>query len=89
MLGHKIKHIENHLNRLFTTQSQLPTINNPEEKKPFENIVGKGENAGNKHFLLFPQCFSILSKTLVPNLVAKFVVCYCFQFGPTYNFVMW
>ena len=27
------------------------------EKKPFENIVGKGENAGNQHFLLFPQCF--------------------------------
>ena len=24
---------------------------------PFENIVGKGENAGNQHFLLFPQCF--------------------------------
>ena len=23
----------------------------------FENIVGKGENAGYKHFLLFPQCF--------------------------------
>ena len=22
-----------------------------------ENIVGKGENAGPKHFLLFPQCF--------------------------------
>ena len=22
-----------------------------------ENIVGKGENAGLKHFLLFPQCF--------------------------------
>ena len=26
-------------------------------KKPFENIVRKGENAGNKHFLLFSQCF--------------------------------
>ena len=26
-------------------------------KKTFENIVGKGENAGNQHFLLFPQCF--------------------------------
>ena len=26
-------------------------------KKPFENIVGKGENAGIQHFLLFPQCF--------------------------------
>ena len=23
-----------------------------------ENTVGKGENAGNQHFLLFPQCFS-------------------------------
>ena len=22
-----------------------------------ENAVGKGENAGNQHFLLFPQCF--------------------------------
>ena len=22
-----------------------------------ENIVGKEENAGNHHFLLFPQCF--------------------------------
>ena len=22
-----------------------------------ENIVGEGENAGNQHFLLFPQCF--------------------------------
>ena len=26
-------------------------------KKSFENIVGKGENAGNQHFLLFSQCF--------------------------------
>ena len=26
-------------------------------KKTFENIVGKGENAVNQHFLLFPQCF--------------------------------
>ena len=26
------------------------------KKKPFENIVGKGENAGNQHFLFFPQC---------------------------------
>ena len=26
-------------------------------ERPFENIVRKGENAGNQHFLLFPQCF--------------------------------
>ena len=26
-------------------------------EKPLENIVGKGENAGKQHFLLFPQFF--------------------------------
>ena len=25
-----------------------------------ENILGKGENAGYQHFLLFPQCFQIV-----------------------------
>ena len=35
------------------------------EKKPFENIVGKGENAGNLHFLLFPQCFLLIPKTIL------------------------
>ena len=34
----------------------IPTLNTS-GKKAFENIVGKGENAGNQHFLLFPQCF--------------------------------
>ena len=24
-----------------------------------ENIVGKGDNAGYQHFLLFPQCFQV------------------------------
>ena len=31
-------------------------------KKPFENIVGKGENAGNQHFLLFPQFFLLIRR---------------------------
>ena len=26
-------------------------------KQPFQNIVGKGENAGDQHFLLLPQFF--------------------------------
>ena len=26
-------------------------------EKAIESIVGKGENAGKQHFLLFPQCF--------------------------------
>ena len=36
---------------LFTTLSRLL---NTLKKQPFENIMGKGENAGNQHFLLFP-----------------------------------
>ena len=37
-----------------TTKSRLLTTL---QENPFENIVGKGENAGNQHFLFFPQCF--------------------------------
>ena len=44
-----------------TTQSQLLTT---QTEKPFENIVGKGENAGNLHFLLFPQCFLPFTKQI-------------------------
>ena len=34
-----------------------------------ENIVGKGENAGYQHFLLFPQCFheAALSEMVKPG----------------------
>ena len=35
----------------------MPSFDTPEEKSSSENIVGKGVNAGNQHFLLFPQCF--------------------------------
>ena len=31
-------------------------------KKPFQNTVGKGENAGNQHFLLLPQCFLLYQR---------------------------
>ena len=41
---------EDHLTLYHT----IPTFN---DKRPFENIAGKGENAGNQRFLLFPQCF--------------------------------
>ena len=36
---------------------ELKTLWENERRKAFENLVGKGENAGNQHFLLFPQCF--------------------------------
>ena len=31
-------------------------------KKLSQNIVGKGETAGNLHFLLFPQCFLLYER---------------------------
>ena len=34
-------------------------------KRPFENIVGKGENAGNKHFPPFPLCFLPIPKQIL------------------------
>ena len=45
------------LKESLTLDQTILTWNNPEKKSLFENIVGKGENAGTQHFLLFPQCF--------------------------------
>ena len=42
------------MGQLLTKQFHLFTSL---RKKPFENIVGEGENAGNQHFLLFPKGF--------------------------------
>ena len=40
----------------FTLYHTILTFNDL-KNKPFEIIAGEGENAGNQHFLLFPQCF--------------------------------
>ena len=45
----------------LTLYHTIPTFNDLGEKL-FENIVGKGENAGNQHFLFFPQCFLLFPK---------------------------
>ena len=47
---------------VFTFCKTVTTLDLPEGEKTqhFENIVGKGENAGNQHFLLFPTIFSTL-----------------------------
>ena len=69
----------------------LFTISSSEdpEKEIFENNTGKGENAGNQHFLLFPQCFfySIKDRNHVFSN-NDFVVCKCFEFGQGQNFVI-
>ena len=42
----------------------IPIFDDPEKNKVFENIVGKGENAGYQYFLLFPQCFLLIQKQI-------------------------
>ena len=63
----------------FTTQSWLLTTF---RYKHFENVVGKSANAGNQHFLLFPQCFLPVLKQIWIFQPHLFVVCKCFQFSP-------
>ena len=53
-------------------------------RKPFENIVGKGENAGNRHFLLFPQCFLAYCKQISMFKYDLFFVCKYFEFRQVY-----
>ena len=56
----------------------------------FKNIVEKGENAGNQHFLLFPQCFyCIKAKSNQLSFIATFdVICKWFQCCRFKNFVV-
>ena len=44
--------------QMLSLYHTVPTL----RMKPLENIMGKGENAGNQHFLLFPTMFYSLSK---------------------------
>ena len=51
-----------------------------------ENLVGKGENAGNQHFLLFPQRFQKLSSSLLfkVGIVRKRVNNWLHNYNNTY-----
>ena len=61
------------LKSLPHNQSLLTTL----KEMNFESIVGKEENAGNQHFILFQQYNINLSISSIKN-----VVCECFKFGP-------
>ena len=52
-LLHKI--VLQYFDNVLTLCHTVPPFNDL-EKEVFENIVGKGEKAGNQHFLLFPHC---------------------------------
>ena len=46
----------------LTLYHTIPTFNDPKEEGTGKHWGGKGENAGNQHFLLFPSMFSALSR---------------------------
>ena len=64
-----------------------PNIITSLKKKALENIVGKGENAGNQHFLLFPHCFLTYFKTEF-IILTTFIFLLRSKFGPSQNFVV-
>ena len=64
----------------LTLYDTIPTFNDP-EKEGLENIVGKRENAGYQHFLLFPQCFYPCRDKFQFFSHIYFVVSKCFQIG--------
>ena len=55
-LNHFIKHLQ--YNNLTMQYGLFMTL----RKKPFENIVGKEENACNQHFLHFPKCYLLYQR---------------------------
>ena len=58
-------------------------------KKAFESIVGKGEYAGNLHFLLSPHVFYPIREKLHHFRHFEIVVCKCVQFRQVKYFVVW
>ena len=58
------------------------------KKSAFENIVGKGENAGNHHFLLFPQCFLPKEKQIIILAILNFSYANVFNLVPPKNFLL-
>ena len=47
----------------LTLYHTIPSLPTP-KKKAFENIVGKGDNTGKQHFVLFPQCFLLVRRQI-------------------------
>ena len=54
----QLRAVNKFVDNKLTIYNTILTFNNP-EKKPsgIENLVGKGENTGEQHFLLSPQYF--------------------------------
>ena len=58
---------------------------------PFENLVGKGENAGKQHFLLFPQSFLHFHRHICIIVSSEFDISSAntLKLEQTENFIVW
>ena len=54
--------------KMFSTQSLVVRTL---KQRALENFVRKGENAGNQHFLLFPQCFPAYQDMFTSSLYPR------------------
>ena len=64
----------------LTLYQTIPTFNNI-KTEAFENIVGKGENAGDHIFSFSHNVFNYSQNKFQLLDYIYFVVCNCFQFG--------
>ena len=72
--------------------TQNPEFSRPFQEKSFENIMEKGENAGNQHFLLFPQCFLPFWKPMPysePAFYLSSVSAFDFDVSLKFHFLVW
>ena len=60
--------LSGHINSLHNSLTVFPVLS--KLRKTQKNIMGKGENAGNQHFLLFPKCLAT-TKHIPLELTAK------------------
>ena len=62
----------NEIHVCFILYHTVPNFNDPKEDG-LENTVGKGEDAGNQHFLLFPRCFPLYHREI--SLFLQHLIC--------------
>ena len=68
------------------THSHTMTPFDVSRKEAFSKHCGKEENAGNRHFLLFPQCFLLCQRKKLSFMLHLF---YCLQVVQGQFFVVW
>ena len=75
--------------RLVSQRRQKVSLCGNRLKQAFENVMGKGENASNRHFLHCLQCFLPFQNKCQSFGYIYFVICKFFEFGQVQNVAIW